>query len=157
MIIPRTTPLLDPQTSGRENIMGSRCALRWFGDGSCPACGRSKRYRGHFFQLETCSVRFVPGISSYGRRDKNQFSSERTPCHPGFEWTISGLHHESVDARWEHLSVHSSEPGCRLSDARMCTSVEISGNNLLTTSGIACTSVPWPHASSQIGYFTRQY
>ena len=30
-MIPRTTPLLDSQTSGRENIVESRCVLRSFG------------------------------------------------------------------------------------------------------------------------------
>jgi len=35
-INPRTTTLLDSQTSGRENIVGSQCALRWFGYRTCP-------------------------------------------------------------------------------------------------------------------------
>ena len=31
-ITPRTTLLMDLQTSGRENTMGNQCALRWLGD-----------------------------------------------------------------------------------------------------------------------------
>jgi len=99
-------------------------------------------------QSEVYSVRFIPDIPSRGRREQAQFSSECASCHPGFGGTVSGLYHESVGAKWEHRSVHQSEPGRRSSDARTSLLVEIDGNNLLTVPAIACTSVPRPHTPS---------
>jgi len=151
----RITHLMGSQISGRVTIVGSRCALRWYEHSYWTSRGRSKRYGGHFTQSEAYSVRFIPDIQPCGRKEQAKFSSERTPHHPCFGRAISGLHHESVDARREHYSIHRSEPTCQSSDAGRCPSVEIDGDKLLTTLAIACTSVPWPHAPSWVEYFTR--
>ena len=113
-------------------------------------------YGDCFIPLELYLVRFIPDMPSCGRREQAQFSSERTPRHPGFGGVVSALHHESVDAGWEHYSLYKNEPECRSSDACTCPLVEIDGNNLLTIA-IDHTSVPWPHASSRVGYLTQQY
>jgi len=155
VITPRITLLVGSQISGRETIAKNRCALRWFEYSYWTNRGRSKRYDGRFTQSEAHSVRFAPDIPPCGRRE--QVPSERAPHHPGFGVAISGLHHEPVDARWEHYSVHQSEPTCQSSDACRCPLVEIDGDALLTTPAIACTSVPWPHAPSWVEYFPRWY
>ena len=89
----------------------------------------------------------IPDIPSHGQRGRAQFSSKCAPCHSGFEWTVSGLHHEFVDARWEHLSVHQSKPARRSSDACMCLSVEVGGNN---STDYACNSLRKHAAASYI-------
>ena len=80
-----------------------------------------ERVRRCFIQLKVYSVRFIPDIPSRGQREQAKFSSECAPHHPGFKGTVSALHHESVDARWEHHSLYPNEPGCRSSDARTPT------------------------------------
>ena len=128
-ITPPTT-ILDSRTSGRENTVGNRCALKWFGGITWTTRRWSKRYGDRFIQSEAHSVRFIPGIPLCGR-EKARFSSECTPCHPGFGGAVSALHHKSVDARREHYPVHKSEPSCQSSHARTCLLGEIDGNNLL--------------------------
>ena len=110
-----------------------------------------------FYSIGGVFTRFIPDIPSRGRKQQAQFSSECAPRHPGFGGGVPVLHHEPVDARWEHYSVYPSEPGCRSSDPCTCPSVEIDEDDIPTTPAIARTSVPRPHAPSWVGYFTRQY
>jgi hypothetical protein len=67
-------------------------------------------------------VRFTLDLPWKNQRAQVHFTSEPTPCHSGFEDTVSVLHHESVDAGWEYYPVYPDEPGCGPVDVGMCPS-----------------------------------
>jgi len=77
---------------------------------------------GSFTLSGMYSVHFIPGVPSSDQRGKFQSSSKCAPCHRGFGDTVSALHHESVDVRWEHCPVHPDEPKCRSAGTGMCPS-----------------------------------
>jgi hypothetical protein len=65
-----------------------------------------------FLLLEAHSARLIPDLPSWNRRAPGRFPSESTPRHRDFGDVVSILHHEPVDAGWEHYPVHPDEPGC---------------------------------------------
>ena len=71
---------------------------------------------------ETYSVCFVPDIQSCKRRGQGQSSSQRSPCHRGFGDIVPTLHHEPMDAEWEHCPVHTGEPRCQSVNSGTCPS-----------------------------------
>ena len=75
-----------------------------------------KRVRASFISSEMYSVQPIPDIPPCALGGKAQPSSKRAPRHQGFGDFVSTLHHESVDARWEHRPVRPDEPGCRSAD-----------------------------------------
>ena len=79
-----------------------------------------ERVCGSFILSEMYSVHSIPDIPSCDRGGKAQPSSERASRHRGFGDIVSTLHHESVDARWEHRPVHPEESGRQSADTGTC-------------------------------------
>jgi hypothetical protein len=52
-------------------------------------------------------------LPSLYQRAHVHLRTQRTPHHQRFGDAVSVLHHESVDAGWEHYAVYPDEPGCQ--------------------------------------------
>jgi hypothetical protein len=79
-----------------------------------------ERVCSSFIESETYLARFIPDIAPCNKGEQAQSPPERAPHHWGFGDSVSVLHHESVDARWEHYPVHPNKHGCRSVDAGAC-------------------------------------
>ena len=93
--------------------------LRRFGQGVELPEGHQE-VGGSFSLSETHQARIAPDISPRNRRRQDRSSFERAPRHRRFGAAVSDLYRDSVDARWEHRTVRSGEPGCQPAAAGTC-------------------------------------
>jgi len=103
----------------------------------------------------TCSACFIPDIPSRKPRGEARSSSEHSPRYRCFGHIVPTLHHEPMDARWEHHPVHPDEAGCESAGiGTRPPTLKIGEDNPLTTRTTARTSVPRSHVSPWVGYYS---
>jgi len=93
----------------RKNYHGNPVCIKVIRTQSTTYLEKIKKVCDSFIKPELISLHSTLDPLPPSRRVQEPFPSECTPRHSGFGDAVPTLHHESMDARWEHHELHSAK------------------------------------------------